>query len=280
MLQYAGSIPFSVREETDLSWLKQYGQVERVWDGLTSGNLVFQVNGPYGRMKVKYAGARPLNYTGRPDEAADRLRSAVQKYLFRHRAIPDLLSCGDVDDGRGFAAIFRWIEGESLHPYPPSGKNWEALRRQPVLTQLTMMDDLIDLHCMLAAHGIVAGNFQDSNLIFDPVRGTLRLCSIDGYPHIPYVNNGGRLHGSPRLMAPEEYLYGSAIDERTTVYNLGMLAFMIFGSREEMTPQTWRAGMGLYRIAERCVQENPDARWPSLQALQSVWRAQVGREML
>ncbi len=279
MLQYAGSIPFSVREETDLSWLAQYGRVERVWDGLTSGNLVFQVDGPYGRMKVKYAGARPLNYIGRPEDAAAHLKAAVQNYLFRHRALPELLTCGEVNEGRGFAAIFRWIEGESMHPFPPSGKNWETLRRQPLLTLLTMMDDLIDLHCMLAAHGIAAGNFQDSNLIFDPARGTLRLCSIDGYVRMPCVNQGGRLRGSPKLMAPEEYLYGAAIDERTTVCNLGMLAFMIFGSRE-MTPETWRAGMGLYRIALKCVQENPDARWPSLQALQSVWRAQVGREML
>ncbi len=279
MLQYAGSIPFSIREETDLSWLAPYGEVERVWDGLTSGNLVFQVNGPYGRMKVKYAGARPLNYTGKPEEAAARLREAVGKYLFRHRAIPELLTCGDVNEGRGFAAFFRWIDGESMHPYPPSERNWEALRRQPLLTQLTMLDDLIDLHCMLAAHGYAAGNFQDSNLIFDPAGGTLRLCSIDGYVHLPCINQSGRLRGSPKLMAPEEYLYGAAIDERTTVCNLGMLAFLILGSRE-MDPESWRAGMGLYRIALQCVQENPDARWPSLQALQSVWRSQVGREML
>ena len=279
MLQYAGSVPFSVREETDLTWLAPYGRVERVWDGMTSGNLVFQVDGPYGRMKVKYAGARTLNYSGQPAEAADRLREAVQKYLFRHRAMPELLTCGEVNDGKGFAAFFRWIEGESMHPYPPSEQNWVLLRRQVPLTLLTMMDDLIDLHVMLAAHGLVAGNFQDSNLIFDPVRGTLRLCSIDGYLRMPYVNRGGRLHGSPKFMAPEEYLYDSVVDERTTVYNLGMLAFLIFGERDQRR-ETWRASPGLYQIALRCVEENPSARWPSLQALQSVWRAQVGREML
>ena len=68
MLQDAFGVPFSVREYTDISWPAPYGRVEKVWDSLISGNLVFRVNGPYGRMKVKYAGARTVNYGGRPEE--------------------------------------------------------------------------------------------------------------------------------------------------------------------------------------------------------------------
>ena len=280
MLQDAFGVPFSVREETDISWLAPYGRVEKVWDGLISGNLVFQVNGPYGRMKVKYAGARPVNYGGRPEDAVARLEGAMDVYSIRHHAMPELLTCGHVNGGKGFAAFFRWIEGESLHPYPPSDRAWTSLRRQARMTLLSMMDGIIDLHCALARAGWAAGNFRDSNLIYSRERGTLALCSLDGYLRAPAENDPGRIHGSSRFLAPEEYEPHAVIDERTTVYNLGMLAFMVLGNRDTMALRDWTMSPGLYEIALCCVREDPRARWPSLNALQSAWRMQVGRERI
>ncbi len=280
MQQDAFGVPFSVREYTDISWLAPYGQVEKVWDGLISGNLVFRVNGPYGRMKVKYAGARTLNYAGRSADAVRRLRDAMAVYAIRHRAMPEMLTCGPVNGEQGFAAFFRWIEGESLQPYPPSDRPWTQLRRQSRMTLLRMLDDLIDLHCALAREGWAAGNFRDSNLIWSPEQGTLALCSLDGYLRIPADNDLGRMHGSSRFMAPEEYELHALIDERTTVFNLGMLAFLMLGDRETLALKDWTLSPGLYDIARRAIMEDPRDRWPSLNALQSAWRMQVGMERL
>ncbi len=280
MLEDAFGVPFSVREYTDLSWLAPYGQVEKVWDGLISGNLVFLVNGPYGRMKVKYAGARPINYSGRPEDAAARLKNAMGIYSLRHRAIPELLTCGPVNDGQGFAAFFRWIEGESLYPFPPSDGPWQSLRRQGRAVLMRMADELIDLHCGLAAAGWAAGNFRDSNLIYSRDRGTLIPCSLDGYLRLPAENTQGRMHGSSRFLAPEEYELHAVIDERTTVYNLGMLFFMMLGDRSTLALKDWTMSPGLYDIASLCIREDPRERWPSLEALQSAWRLQAAREMM
>lgn len=280
MIQDAFGVPFSVNEATPLEWLAPYGQVEEVWDGLISGNLVFRVMGPYGRLKVKYAGARTVNYGGRPEDAVRRLKAATGVYSIRHRAMPELLACGEVNGGEGFAAVFRWIEGESLHPYPPDDRPWTDLRRQPRAVLLDMLDGVIDLHCALARSGWVQGNFRDSNLIYSRDMGTLAFCSLDGCLRLPAENDIGRPHGSSRFIAPEEYEPHAVIDERTTVYSLGMLIFMMLGNRDTRALKDWTMSPGLYEIARRCVREDPRERWQSLGALQSAWRMQVGFEML
>ncbi len=280
MQQDAFGVPFSVREYTDISWLAPYGRVEKVWDGLISGNLVFLVDGPYGRMKVKYAGARPVNYSGRPEDAVERLKNAMDVYSVRHRAVPELLTCGEVNGGEGFAAFFRWIEGESLFPYPPSPEPWKSLRRQARETVMRMADDIIDLHCGLAMAGRVAGNFRDSNLIYSRERGTLTPCSLDGYLRMPAENTLGRMHGSARFLAPEEYELHAPIDERTTVFNLGMLLFMMLGNRDTLALKDWTMSPRLYEIASVCIREDPGDRWPSLDALRSAWRTQAGQEIM
>ncbi len=281
MLDYALGVPFSVREPTSLDWLAPYGRVEKVWDCLISGNLVFLMDGPYGRLKVKYAGARPVNYGGKPEDAVARLRGAMDVYSLRHRAMPELLTSGPVNGGAGFAALFRWIEGECLRPYPPSGDDmWARLRRLEPAARLRMMDDVIDLHCALARRGWAAGNLRDSNMIFSPDSASLSLCSLDGYLRFPAKNDPGRMHGSSRFLAPEEYEAGALIDERTTVYNLGMLAFMLLGSRDTLGLREWTLSPALYDIASRCIREDPGERWPSADALLSAWRMQVGMEPL
>ena len=57
-------VPFRLLQETDLRWLRGYGTVFRVMDMLPSGNLCFGVQGPYGRLFIKYAGARTVRYGG------------------------------------------------------------------------------------------------------------------------------------------------------------------------------------------------------------------------
>ena len=279
MLQDAYGIPFEAKEAVDLRWLEPYGRVLRVWDGLTSGNLVFCVDGPYGRLKVKYAGARTMNYASQPIVAVRHLEQAMQVYSFRHEAFPELLSCGYVNGGEGFAAIFRWIDGLCLHPYPydPSGKL--QLSRQSLQTRMRMADTLMELHVCLAERGYAASNFHDGNLIYNHDCGMLSLCSADSYLQMPAVNDKGRMHGSARFMAPEEHLSGERIDEKTTVYNLGVMLFELFGDMDRRDPDSWIAGRATFEAAARAADPRREKRYVTVAAMLSDWRRQVGLTM-
>ncbi|MBQ8136763.1 MAG: serine/threonine protein kinase [Clostridia bacterium] len=269
-------VPFEAREEADFSWLSVYGRVLRVYDGLTSGNLVFCMDGPYGRLKVKFAGIRTLNCASQPIVAVRHLEQAMQVYSFRHEAFPELLSCGPVNDGTGYAAVFRWMEGVCLHPYPYDPAPLDLLSRQSLHSRLRMADAMLEMHVCLAERGYAASNFHDGNLIYDHDRGVLSLCSADRYLKMPAVNDQGRMHGSGRFMAPEEHLGGERIDEKTTVYNLGMLLFELFGDMEKRDPGTWIAGRGTYETALRACDRRREARFATVDALLTSWRRAVG----
>ena len=80
-------ISYQAMEEPDLSWLRAYGQVFWVQDQLFSGNLCFGVEGPYGRLFIKYAGAKTVNYRGKPTDAVKILHNAMPLYNRSHPAL-------------------------------------------------------------------------------------------------------------------------------------------------------------------------------------------------
>lgn len=98
-----------------------------------------------------------------------------------------------------------------------------------------MFDVLIDLHVSLAAAGWIAGDLYDGCLMFDFELGSLAVVDLDTYRRGRIVNDMGRMFGSSRFMAPEEFERGALIDERTTTFALGRLV--------------WHFGMRLTEIA-------------------------------
>lgn len=55
------------------------------------------------------------------------------------------------------------------------------------------------------------------------------MIDLDTYSRGPVVNTMGRMFGSTRFMAPEEFARGAVIDQRTTVFTLGRLAWHFDG---------------------------------------------------
>src|SRR5438067_2020576 len=111
-----------------------------------------------------------------------------------------------------------------------------------LLTLTTIEDQPLDL---VRRHGTVVAEFghrsQDSGnvswlvdvgerLLVDFTSGALKVVDIDGYRRGPSVNDMGRMFGSTRYMAPEEFELGAVLDQRTTVFTLGRLAWH-FGTR-------------------------------------------------
>ena len=277
MRQFAGKIPFSVREEVPLAWMDVYGTPFRVFDSLNSGNLCFGVEGRWGKLMIKYAGARTENFAGRPREAVDALRAAIPVYRLAHPAFAELLTWGEVNGGEGFAAVFRWIDGVPVRARAPAPQALEALRALPVSSRLSLLDSMFDLHARLTDMGYVSVNFHDGKLIADPARGSWKLCSANAYRKMPAVNDRGRMRGSGFFMAPEEYRWDEPLDEGTTVYHLGVLAFDLFGDAEQRDLSRWQGPQALYDTAAQAVETERSRRFPSVRAFLDTWREQVGR---
>lgn len=268
-------VPYLALEEPDLSWLRPYGTVFRVFDQQNSGNLCFGVEGRFGRLFIKFAGARPINYRGKPENAVAALKDAMPLYDRQHPALTKLLAHGATNGG-GYAAIFAWRDALPLCAASgPSAMN--RLRRLPLEKTLRMLDSVFDLHLNLAQDGIVAVDFYDGNVLIDFDRDEALVCDIDLYRHKPAFNDRGRMWGSSRFMAPEEYELGAVLDETTTEYNMAALAFTFYSVRGNRSRQAWNAPGRLWEVAHRAVAEDKADRYPSMRAFLDAWREAVGR---
>ena len=266
---------YHARREPDLRWLSAYGRVFSVWDQQSSGNLCFGVEGKFGKLFVKYAGADTVNYRGRPSDTVAALRAAMPLYEENdHPALTRLLAHGPA--GEGYAAVFAWRDAPALRPAPGDESVRALVRRLPPARSLKMLDMVFDLHAYLAAEGIVAVDFWDGNVLIDFVRDEAIVCDIDLYRRKPAVNDRGRMWGSGRFMAPEEYQRGAALDECTTVYNMGALAFEFFGDNEDRSEKSWIGPPPLYAVARRATRESKADRFPSMRAYLDAWREAVG----
>jgi serine/threonine-protein kinase len=98
---------------------------------------------------------------------------------------------------------------------------YQRFAHLPAPILLGLFDTLIDLHVTLAAEGWVAGDLYDGCLIVDFQTPDLRVIDLDSYRQGATTNEMGRMFGSPRFMAPEEFELGAQLDERTTVFTFG-----------------------------------------------------------
>ena len=69
-------------------------------------------------------------------------------------------------------------------------------------------------------------------------------------------------------MAPEEFVRGATIDERTTVYTLGRTARVLLGEAGH-----WRGSAGSERVVDRATAERPADRFGSVDAFAAAWSA-------
>lgn len=271
---FIGGIPYRAWSEPDLSWLSGYGQVFQVWDQQSPGHLCFGVEGRYGRLLIKYAGARTAVGRIKPTDAIFSLQSAMKLYRFEHPALLRPLAHGPA--GGGYAVVFPWLDAPLLRSVPPDPGVQSRVKHLSLERSLRMLDGVFDLHAMLATEGVIASDFHDGHVLVDFERDAAIVWEIDRYLQKPAVNNRGRLPGSSRFMAPEEYEMGAALDESTTVYNMGALAFTFFGDNEDRSARAWSGPEKLYAVASRATREDRARRYPSMRAFLSAWREAVG----
>ena len=217
---------------------------------------------------------------------AERLARSVS-----HPALTEFVT--SIESAWGRMLVYRWAEGENLYvPGPLRNAPGSAARRfrsLPRAGRIATVRSIIDLHRELAGRGWVAGDFYDGCLIYDFDAGTLRVCDLDHYRSGPYRNTAGRMPGSTRFMAPEEFERGRVIDERTTVFTLGRTAAMFLDDWSEhdghrALPHAPSARPSVSRsdradpvrtVTEVACAPDPAARYPSVAVLAEAFDAAI-----
>jgi len=274
-------------DEPASAYVARQGRVEREFSFLTqdSGNISWIVEAPEGRLFIKTAGTGAPPPAGAPVPYSDHpgrvrlLRNAVD--LARscdHPALPALLNV--IESPEGPMLVYRAVPGEliggptELRADPASA--YQRFAGLPAAAQLPAFDTLIDLHQALAGLGWVAGDLYDGCLILDFGTLTLHVVDLDAYRRGPSRNDMGRMFGSRRFMAPEEFQLGALLDQRTTVFTLGRLV-RHFTTRLTDDTRCFDGPDALAAVVAQAVQPAPEDRFPTVAAFASAWQsARVG----
>ncbi|WP_219375087.1 serine/threonine-protein kinase [Bacillus mycoides] len=276
------NVDFQLQEEHNFDWLKQFGSVFCVFDQQDSGNISFGVKKDEKKYFVKYAGAKPIDFSGNSNDAIKRLKEAVPVYQsLEHPHLIKLFDYFSTDIG--FAVVFQWFEGECLHSHWSYGcvskytnpkspfyrfKNLELEKR------LKALDAIFSFHTYVESKNYVAVDFYDGSILYDFENDETKICDIDFYRKSPSINDKGRdFWGANRSKSPEEYVLGSKIDSITNVFTLGAIVFGVMGGEMDRSFSKWDANKALYEVALRAVEEDRNKRYSTVKAFYDAWKA-------
>jgi serine/threonine protein kinase, bacterial len=259
-------------------YLRAVGQVFAEFGPQTqdSGNRSYGMQIAAERYFVKTAGSlsdpQPiLTHAGR----VALLRNAVRLHtICQHPIVPPLYQV--IESPSGPLLVYPWVDGELLGV--PRAKRddpqsaFQRFRSLPAPTIYRCLDAIFDLHVQLARAGWVAVDFYDGCLIYDFVAQRVAVVDLDTYHAGPFQNDMGRMFGSTRFMAPEEFERGARIDERTTVFTMGRTA-LVFLSDGSLAAEVFRGSRALFAVVAKACHPDRAQRFDSLAAFYAVWRA-------
>lgn len=265
----------SIREvsEPPAEVLAAAGDVFAVFGPQTqdSGNISYGVLTSGERLFVKTTDPDASVYLPYAERVALLRNAVLLNERCGHPLIPELLNV--IESEAGPMLVYRWVEGELLRAVRgDTDSAHERFRRLPIEEVEAALADLFALHDRLAATGYVAVDFYDGCLIYDFAARVLHVVDLDHYRQGAFINEMGRMFGSSRFMAPEEFELGVAIDQRTTVFNLGRAAdiFLGDGSLEE---QGFRGSDRQWQEVQRACQPSVADRHKSVADFYQAWRA-------
>ncbi|MEI5906649.1 serine/threonine protein kinase [Bacillus spongiae] len=273
-------VTFQLQEKHDFEWLHSLGHVFSVFDEQDSGNICFGLERDGKKRFVKFAGSRPLDFSGNPQDAVTRLKKAIPLYsTLKHPHLIELVDHFSVKSG--YVAVFEWFEGECLHSHwsfpPPAKYNhpkspFFRYRHLPIEKRLKSLDTIFSFHAFVESKGYVAVDFYDGSILYDFSNDCTKICDIDFYRKAPSVNDIGKnFWGAKRSKAPEEFTLGAPIDAKTNVFTMGAIAFSVLGGETDHSFSKWDAGTTLYEIALRAVSEDRDMRYDSIKEFKLAW---------
>ncbi len=171
--------------------------------------------------------------------------------------------------------VYPWVEGELLgtprerRADPASA--FQRFRSLPAPVIMTCLDTIYDLHCQLERTGWIAGDFYDGCLLYDFATDRIAVMDLDYYHEGPFRNEMGRMFGSTRFMAPEEFEKGTLIDRQTTVFVMGRTA-LVFLSDGTLNPDAFRGPRALFEVVERACEPERSQRFETMSAFHRMWQ--------
>lgn len=200
------------------------------------------------------------------------LRNAVElRTRCDHPLLPELLNV--IESASGPMLVYEWVDGELLRAVNEDTESaHEQFRRLPPDEIQRALDGLYGLHAALAELGYVAVDFYDGCLIYDFANRRLHAVDLDHYRPAAFINQMGRMFGSSRFMAPEEFELGAWIDEQTTVFNLARTALLFLGDGS-LEAEQFRGGEALFQVVARACQDRKADRYGSVAEFHRVWLA-------
>jgi serine/threonine-protein kinase len=264
--------------ELPLHFLRTVGTVFAEFGHLTqdSGNVSYGVQVAAERYFVKTAGV--------PDDSRPFLKHSARVELLRnaarlskpchHPSLPRLYRV--IESASGPLLVYQWLDGELIgvtsNRRDDPESSFQRFRRLPTATIEGCLDTVFDLHSKLASLGWIAVDFYDGCLIYDFESGTLGVVDLDNYRQRAFRNEMGRMFGSTRFMAPEEFDLGALIDQRTNVFVMGRTA-LVFLSDGTLSPSAFRGTNALYQVIAKACEPERSRRYDSLAAFDAAWRA-------
>jgi len=210
------------------------------------------------------------------------LREARAASRVRHPGVASVLDFGSLPDGKSYM-VMELVEGDTLRtlldrgPLPP-------LRAARIMRRMASAVEAAH------AHGVIHRDLKPDNVFVlsdDQVKivdfGAAKLLACT----LPSETADGRVHGTPRYMAPE-HAAGAATDRRTDVYALGSVLYEMLAGQPPYDDETPAAllyqhahspipkvqlenaalGRALNRVIQRAMAKAPEARHPDARALE------------
>ncbi|KXK57318.1 MAG: serine/threonine protein kinase [Chlorobi bacterium] len=263
-------------EQSPEQFLCSIGTIVAQFDAATqdSGNISYVVQVGDARWFVKTAGVAddpaPLLPHG---QRVALLRNAVRLHRsVAHPALPKLHHV--IESSAGPLLIYQWCSGDLLgvprqfRDDPASA--YQRFRSLPAATILAALHSLFQLHHVLAQSGWVAVDLYDGSLLYNFATEQLHVVDLDHYHPGPFCNQMGRMFGSARFMAPEEFQRGEMIDQRTTLFTLARIALWMLGDGT-LNPQAFRGTEGMLQVLKQATEPNPELRFQTVRSFWEAW---------
>lgn len=274
-----GSVSFNLKKFENFDWLNKIGQAFCVFDQQDSGNLCFGVKTESGkRLFVKHAGTRTTEYNGKIEDAVSRLKNAIPNYLILEN--DTLIKLTDhFSTDNGYSAVFEWFDGDCLHDhwnfdkcpkYTHPESVFYRFKRLPIEKRLMTLKLIYEFHEHVERKNYQAVDFYDGSILYNFEHNQVKICDIDLYAKKPYINK--LCWGSKRFKAPEDFIQGEILDERTNVYNMGATAFSFIGGELDRTLEKWEGSDKQYQVAKIAVSDNKTERYSSVEEFYREWK--------
>ena len=258
-------------------YLHNVGDVFAVFDEeiQDSGNISYGIRTEEERYFVKTAGYpdNPAPYLSHA-ERVSMLRNAVHlRRGCNYHTLPTLHQV--VESPTGPLLVYEWVNGELVRTDAASrehpGSTFQRFRGLPSEEILSVLDQVYELHYQLAQTGWIAVDFYDGCMIYDFSQQEFHVIDLDLYRDAPFVNEMGRMFGSIRFMAPEEFELGARIDERTNVFTMGRTA-AVFLSDGTLDREPFRGSDAQYEVIRRACRDDRSERFDSMGEFYRAWR--------